>query len=78
MPVGDFERLRRQAEPTMCIGVDRWNENIPVPIGCVMDEFGRVWRVTYMQEWSTGKRQFTVEPVDNGRTETPESAGDGR
>lgn len=40
----------------------RWAPHLP-PKDCLVDEFGQVWQVTYMQEWSSGKRQFTVEPA---------------
>lgn len=51
----------------------RWAPGLP-PKGTVMDEFGRVWRVAHMQEWSSGKRQFTVEPSDHFARRSPDTS----
>lgn len=59
---------RKESEP------ERWAEHLP-PKGTVMDEFGQVWHVAHMQMWSSGKRQYTVEPMQQNGSIRGEDSG---
>lgn len=49
---------------------DRWAEHLP-PKGCIVDEFGQVWEVTYLNIWGSGKRQYTVRPPSENGSSSP-------